>query len=130
MYQNKLYSTTQVAEMLGVTRTAVLGYIARNRLIATRQGRDYQIHHRDFERFAKTPRKPGFPKGKKRNRRALTDDEITRNLVRRAVQSLVDAKLFCLSEPTTNQSIERALEHLMSIVNGMERGVIDKAIKN
>jgi excisionase family DNA binding protein len=110
------YSTADVAEMLGVSRTAVLGYIKRGRLKASRQGRDWQISREDFDEFARLPRQPGFPKGMKRNRRAASDEEIARNLVGQAVGSLVRAKLFALSTPETDAAIEKALKSLMPLV--------------
>jgi excisionase family DNA binding protein len=61
---NELLTTAQAAERLGLDRSSIRRLIAEGLLPAVKFGHVYQIHPADLD--ALTPRKPGWPKGRKR----------------------------------------------------------------
>ena len=60
-------SVTQVAEMRGITRQAVLESISRGTLKATKVGNQWWIQRKDMEQFV--PHPGGKPKKKARRRK-------------------------------------------------------------
>lgn len=60
-----MLTTTEAAARLGISPRRVLALIKTGRLRARKFGRDWQIDPKDLEPVK--VRKPGYPKGHKRN---------------------------------------------------------------
>lgn len=60
-----MLTATQAAARLGITPRRVLALIKSGRLPAEKFGRDWMIREQDLKLIK--DRKPGFPKGQKRN---------------------------------------------------------------
>ena len=69
MSEKRLYTTNEVASILGLKPRSVTRHIERHNLKAEKIGRDYLISQEELERFKRERRKtPGRPKAEERVR--------------------------------------------------------------